>query len=119
MNGSCLEFKDPIRDAISRIRFAPQSNNLLISSWDSVSVCVSVCGYIRILQDQFFYVQNLRLYDVESFKLRTEARTEAALLDCCFQNEYVALSAGSDCSVRRFVLNIQITQLFSLGLFLL
>lgn len=83
MNGSCLEFKDPIRDAISRIRFAPQSNNLLISSWDS----------------------NLRLYDIESFQLRTEARTEAALLDCCFQNEYVALSAGSDCSVRRYDLN--------------
>lgn len=37
MDGSCLSFKNPIRDAISRIRFAPTSNNLLISSWDSVS----------------------------------------------------------------------------------
>ena len=27
----------PISDAISRIQFAPNSNNLLISSWDSVS----------------------------------------------------------------------------------
>ncbi|KAL3621744.1 hypothetical protein CASFOL_034404 [Castilleja foliolosa] len=36
MNGSCLSFDNPIRDAISRIRFAPVSNNLLISSWDSL-----------------------------------------------------------------------------------
>ncbi|KAJ9693036.1 hypothetical protein PVL29_011948 [Vitis rotundifolia] len=34
MEGSCLQFQNPIRDVISRIRFAPQSNNLLISSWD-------------------------------------------------------------------------------------
>lgn len=42
MNGSCLEFGNPIRDAISRIEFAPKSNNLLISSWDSVSVFFAV-----------------------------------------------------------------------------
>ncbi|XVE85792.1 hypothetical protein DITRI_Ditri17bG0119700 [Diplodiscus trichospermus] len=80
MNGTCLEFNDPIRDAISRIRFAPHSNNLLISSWDST----------------------LRLYDVECSRLRLEAPSEAALLDCCFQDESVAFSAGSDGSIIRY-----------------
>lgn len=37
MNGACLKFGNPTSDAVSRICFAPQSNNLLISSWDSVS----------------------------------------------------------------------------------
>ncbi|KAK8657556.1 hypothetical protein V6N13_035787 [Hibiscus sabdariffa] len=80
MNGSCLEFKNPIRDAISRIRFAPQSNNLLISSWDS----------------------SLRLHNVDSSQLRLEASSESALLDCCFQEESVAFSAGSDDSITRY-----------------
>ncbi|XWS23138.1 hypothetical protein CRYUN_Cryun29cG0095300 [Craigia yunnanensis] len=83
MSGSCLEFNDPIREAISRIRFAPQSNNLLISSWDS----------------------RLRLYDVDCSQLRLEVPSEAALLDCCFQEESVALSAGSDGSIIRYDLN--------------
>ncbi|XWS69662.1 hypothetical protein CRYUN_Cryun04dG0198300 [Craigia yunnanensis] len=83
MSGSCLEFNNPIRDAISRILFAPQSNNLLISSWDS----------------------NLRLYDVECSRLRLEAPSEAALLDCCFQEESVAFSAGSDGSITRYDLH--------------
>ncbi|XVE91559.1 hypothetical protein REPUB_Repub01dG0020100 [Reevesia pubescens] len=84
MNGSCLEFKNPIRGAISRIRFAAQSNNLLISSRDS----------------------SLRLYDVECSQLRLEASSsEAALLDCCFQEESVAFSAGSDGSITRYDLH--------------
>lgn len=37
--------------------------------------------------------------------LRLEAPTEAALFDCCFQNEKVAFTADSDCLLRRFVLN--------------
>jgi hypothetical protein len=36
-NNSQLPLEIPIGDAISRIQFAPNSNNLLISSWDSVS----------------------------------------------------------------------------------
>ncbi|XP_022726772.1 uncharacterized protein LOC111282794 [Durio zibethinus] len=83
MNGSCLEFNNPIRDAISRIRFAPLSNNLLVSSWDSI----------------------LRFYDVECSRLRLEAPSEAALLDCCFQEESVAFSAGSDGSITRYDLH--------------
>ncbi|XP_062162046.1 mitotic checkpoint protein BUB3.3 [Alnus glutinosa] len=83
MNGTCLELENPIRDAISRIRFAPQSNNLLISSWDS----------------------SLRLYDVDGSALRFEAPSEAALLDCCLQNESVAFTAASDGSVTRYDLH--------------
>ncbi|XP_019711007.1 mitotic checkpoint protein BUB3.3 isoform X2 [Elaeis guineensis] len=80
MEGSLLELGEPIGDAISRIRFAPRSNNLLISSWDSV----------------------LRLYDVDGSERRLEAPSEAALLDCCFQDEKSALSAGSDGCIRRY-----------------
>ncbi|XP_050374824.1 mitotic checkpoint protein BUB3.3-like [Argentina anserina] len=83
MSGAPLKFESPIQDAISRLRFIPTSHNLLISSWDS----------------------KLRLYDVESSLLRLEAPAEAALLDCCFQNETVAFSAGSDGSVRRYDLH--------------
>ncbi|CAB4264699.1 unnamed protein product [Prunus armeniaca] len=83
MSGAALKFENPIRDAISRIRFAPKSDNLLISSWDS----------------------SLRLYDVGNSALRLEASSEAALLDCCFQNESVAFSAGSDGFIRRYDLH--------------
>lgn len=80
MDGNCLNFEEPIKDAITRIRFAPESNNLLISSWDS----------------------SIRLVDVDSSKLRLEVETEAAVLDCCFQNESVAFSAASDGSIFRY-----------------
>ncbi|KAK9090518.1 hypothetical protein Sjap_023695 [Stephania japonica] len=79
MKGTCLEID--IRDAISRLQFAPRSNNLLISSWDST----------------------LRLYDVDNGLLRLDASMEVGLLGCCFQDETVAVSIGSDCCVRRFV----------------
>lgn len=36
MDGARVQLGEPIGDAVSRIRFAPGSNNLLISSWDSV-----------------------------------------------------------------------------------
>ncbi|KNA20866.1 hypothetical protein SOVF_048490 [Spinacia oleracea] len=83
MSGNCLNFGKPIKDAITRVRFAPESNNLLISSWDS----------------------SVRLVDVESSKLRLEAQTEAAVLDCCFQSESVAVSAASDGSIFRYDLH--------------
>ncbi|KAK4741401.1 hypothetical protein SAY87_024989 [Trapa incisa] len=86
MNGACLELGNHIGDAISRIHFAPQSNNLLISSWDTC----------------------LRLYDVEGLQLRYEAPSDAALLDCCFQGESVAFSAGSDGIIRKYDLHSEI-----------
>ncbi|XP_042055864.1 mitotic checkpoint protein BUB3.3-like [Salvia splendens] len=85
MNGSCLNFDSPIRDAISRIRFAPLSNNLLISSWDST----------------------LRLFDVDKCELRFEAPNGGSgLLDCCFESESVALTANSDGSVIRYDMGV-------------
>ncbi|TKV91260.1 hypothetical protein SEVIR_9G083300v4 [Setaria viridis] len=66
--------------AASRVRFAPTSNNLLVSSWDS----------------------GLRLYDADANALRFKADSEAALLDCCFENESAAFAGCSDGSVRRY-----------------
>lgn len=66
--------------AASRVRFAPTSNNLLVSSWDA----------------------GLRLYDADTGTLRFKAESEAALLDCCFEDESAAFACGSDGSVRRY-----------------
>ncbi|XP_078437090.1 transducin/WD40 repeat-like superfamily protein [Wolffia australiana] len=79
MEGDRLVVRGP-SDAISRVRFAQRSNNLLISSWDTI----------------------LRLYDADAASTRLEVRSEAALLDCCFVDEASALSAGSDCWIRRY-----------------
>ncbi|RDX91341.1 hypothetical protein CR513_26696, partial [Mucuna pruriens] len=85
MKGDCLELEveKGIGDAISRTRFAPYSNNLLVSSWDSC----------------------LRLYDVDASQLRLQAPSEAPLLDCCFQNDVVAFSASSDGFIQRYDLH--------------
>ncbi|KAJ9693013.1 hypothetical protein PVL29_011928 [Vitis rotundifolia] len=56
MEGSCLQFQNLIHDAIFRIRFPSQSNNLLVSSWDC----------------------SLRLYDVDGWVLRLEAPMDSA-----------------------------------------
>ncbi|RZC56145.1 hypothetical protein C5167_014995 [Papaver somniferum] len=81
MEGDCLKIE--IRDGISKVRFAPKSNNLLISSWDS----------------------NLRLFDLDTSKLRSEIPLEVGLLGCCFQDESTAFSIGSDCCLRSHDLN--------------
>ncbi|KAI4381369.1 hypothetical protein MLD38_007446 [Melastoma candidum] len=80
---SRLHLGNPIADAITNLEFAPRSDNLLVSSWDS----------------------SLRLYDVKGSVLRVEAPSEAALLDCCFSGDDVAFSVGSDGCVRRYDLN--------------
>ncbi|KAL6894124.1 hypothetical protein ACP4OV_008222 [Aristida adscensionis] len=66
--------------AASRLRFAPSSNNLLVSSWGS----------------------GLRLYDAEASVLRFKADSEVLLLDCCFEDESAAFACDSDGSVRRY-----------------
>jgi len=97
----------PITDAISRIQFAPNSNNLLISSWDSVSLVIYFI-FLLILLNWIDFVmlvfQNLRLYDFEASVVRLEANSEAALLDCCFSedDDSVAFSVASDGFIRRF-----------------
>lgn len=75
-----LNFESPITDAISRVRFAPISNNLLISSWDS----------------------SLRLFDVSGSVLRLDFQGDVQLLDCCFQDELVAYAVGCDGSIYRY-----------------
>lgn len=40
---------------------------------------------------------------MEGSILRLKAPSDAALLDCCFQAESVAFSAGSDGTIRRLV----------------
>lgn len=110
MDGACLNFENPIGDALSRVQFAPQSNNLLVSSWDSVSTrlfylsITSLQNYLHLFLCDLI-VQKLRLYDVDSSLLRLEASapSQAALLDCCFQTESVAFTAASDGSIIRFV----------------
>ncbi|XP_038889965.1 mitotic checkpoint protein BUB3.3 isoform X2 [Benincasa hispida] len=87
-NRVLLNFEIPIQDSISKLEFAPHSNNLLISSWDSI----------------------LRLYDVDKSILRLEASSEAALLDCCFQDESLAFSAGSDGCIRSYELQSGIVE---------
>jgi len=72
-----------IAGAASRVRFAPTSNNLLVSSWDS----------------------GLRLYDADRNTLRFKAESDPALLDCCFEDESAALACCSDGSVRRYDLH--------------
>ncbi|ESQ28308.1 hypothetical protein EUTSA_v10018903mg [Eutrema salsugineum] len=83
MSGNQLEFENPIEDSISRLRFSPESNNLLVSSWDSY----------------------LRLYNVEKSSLILELYSGAALLDCCFENESTSYSSGSDGLIRRYGFN--------------
>ncbi|AES78544.1 mitotic checkpoint protein BUB3, putative [Medicago truncatula] len=69
-----LKLLIPISDAIFIIQFAPNSNNLLISSWDS----------------------NLRLCNLDASVDRLEANSEAALLDCCFsEDDSVSFSVAS------------------------
>ncbi|VVA94595.1 unnamed protein product [Arabis nemorensis] len=80
MSGNRLEFENPIEDSISRLRFSPESNNLLVASWDSY----------------------LRLYNVERSSLIVELYSPAALLDCCFENESTSYTSGSDGFIRRY-----------------
>ncbi|KAM0951417.1 putative transcription factor WD40-like family [Dioscorea sansibarensis] len=96
MAGSLMELGNPIGDAISRVRFASRSNNLLISSWDSIAVSNPLTNLV---------FKFLRLYDVDGSALRVQALAEGALLDCCFEDESLALSAASDGCIRRYDLN--------------
>ncbi|XP_010532631.1 PREDICTED: mitotic checkpoint protein BUB3.3 [Tarenaya hassleriana] len=84
MNGNRLGLGNTIGDAVSRLRFSPESNTLLVSSWDSY----------------------LRLYNVERSELISELPSEAALLDCCFENVSTSFSTGSDGCIRRYDLNV-------------
>ncbi|WOH13959.1 hypothetical protein DCAR_0933472 [Daucus carota subsp. sativus] len=77
------ELKDPPADGISSLTFSSHSDNLLVSSWD----------------------KTVRLYDARSDVLRGEFRHGGAVLDCCFQDDFVGFSGGADHTVRRLVFN--------------
>ena len=133
MKQTCLSFgSNPIRDAISRIRFAPHSNHLLISSWDSVSFtsamiadygdnCVlKLCSNFESNVGVFLALQSLRLYDVDACKLTLEASDEYPLLDCCFADDSLAFSAATDGLLRRFIFALALAPfLFSFFFFFL
>ncbi|ERN06524.1 mitotic checkpoint protein BUB3.3 isoform X1 [Amborella trichopoda] len=80
MEKGSSKLQRPPNDAISRVRFAPESNNLLVSSWDCT----------------------LSLYDANNSCLRNRFSSGFPILDCCFESETVALSVGSDCFVHRY-----------------
>ncbi|KAJ4909667.1 Mitotic checkpoint protein BUB3.3 [Raphanus sativus] len=72
-----------LEDAISKIKFSPESNNLLIASWDSY----------------------LRLYNVETSSLILKLYSRAPLLDCCFENESTSYTSDSNGFIQRCDLN--------------
>lgn len=110
-NGSQSKLEIPIGNSISKIQFAPHSNNLLISSWDTVSfISFSFSIFVnwnihslRLINFISRVFQCLRLYDFDASVLRLESPSEFALLDCCFTDEdTVAFAAASDGFIRRF-----------------
>ena len=77
-----FELSDPPKDAISAIKFAPTSLQLLVASWD----------------------KNVYLYEIagSSGKMLRTFEHRAPVLDICWdENKQVAYSAGLDWDVRR------------------
>lgn len=70
---------EPPTDGISRVVFSRTSDLLLASSWDKC----------------------LHLYDGASRQARGHYPHQAPLLDCCFESDQVAFSAGVDGNIRR------------------
>ncbi|KAI9087735.1 hypothetical protein K1719_030367 [Acacia pycnantha] len=52
------------------------------------------------------FLQSLHLYDVDNSMLRLEAPSEGVLLDCCFQDDFVAFATSSDGLIRRSISSI-------------
>lgn len=71
-------------DAISSVKFGPNTNQfLLVSSWDT----------------------SVRLYDVQANSLRHKYRHEFPVLDCCFTDAVHAYSGGLDNTLKTFDFN--------------
>ncbi|KAL1505240.1 hypothetical protein ABEB36_004847 [Hypothenemus hampei] len=78
------KLKSPPDDAISSVKFGPNTNQfLLVSSWDS---------YVR-------------LYDVTANNLRQKYSHENAVLDCCFTDAVHSYSGGLDNTLKSFDFN--------------
>lgn len=75
-----IELSDPPTDAISALKFAPNSSQLLVSSWD----------------------QHVYLYDAHDGRLIRKFKHRAPVLDVCFgANDKEAFSSGLDWDVRK------------------
>ncbi|KAI4459662.1 mrna export factor and bub3 [Holotrichia oblita] len=78
------KIKSPPEDAISSVKFGPNTNQfLLVSSWDS----------------------SVRLYDVTTNNLRHKYSHEAPVLDCCFTDAVHSYSGGLDNILKTFDFN--------------
>lgn len=80
---SQFELQPPPGDVISDLRFAPESNKLLVASWD----------------------KNLYVYEIENGQGRLLNKFEhrAAVLNTCFgENDNVAFTAGLDWQVKKY-----------------
>lgn len=78
-----FELQPPPGDVISDLRFAPESNKLLVASWDK-------CLYV---------------YEIENGQGRLADKFEhrAAVLNTCFgENDNVAFTAGLDWQVKKY-----------------
>ncbi|XP_066255727.1 mitotic checkpoint protein BUB3 [Euwallacea similis] len=78
------KLKSPPDDAISSVKFGPNTQQfLLVSSWDS---------YVR-------------LYDVNTNSLRHKYAHDNAVLDCCFTDAVHSYSGGLDSTLKSFDFN--------------
>ncbi|KAH9327044.1 hypothetical protein KI387_007222, partial [Taxus chinensis] len=80
MGGDRRELEIPPEAAISRVRFSPHSNALLVSSWNST----------------------VSLYDVDRNVLSSKFNHPTQALDCCFLDDSSGLSAGADGILTRY-----------------
>ncbi|XP_060527059.1 mitotic checkpoint protein BUB3 [Cylas formicarius] len=78
------KLKSTPEDAISSVKFGPNTNQfLLVSSWDS----------------------SVRLYDIGANSLRHKYIHDNAVLDCCFTDAVHAFSGGLDNALKSFDFN--------------
>lgn len=78
-----FELNPAPEDVISDLRFAPESNKLLVASWD----------------------KSLYLYEIENGAgdLKRKYEHRAAVLNACFgENDNVAFTAGLDWQVKKY-----------------
>lgn len=94
-------------DGISAVRFhrnPAHPNLLLVSSWDSVST-TSLSFEMNAFESfsHSSFSQMVGLYDVQHNMLKASYQHKAAVLDCCFSENFLAFSGGLDHVVKMFV----------------
>ncbi|XP_057831969.1 mitotic checkpoint protein BUB3.1 isoform X2 [Cryptomeria japonica] len=94
--GQGRKLESPPKGVVSRVRFSPHSNTLLVSSWDPGFSTHSNIHLVSSLGS------TVNLYNVDENALRTKFHHRAQALDCCFIDDSSALSAGSDGTLTRY-----------------